>query len=258
MEGDNAACIIDNGSGMCKAGLTGQDSPSTVFPAVVGRAKNPESMIGVEKKEFYVGEEAMDKRGVLKLKYPIEHGIVNNWDDMTHIWHHCFYNEIRITPEDHACLLTEAPKNPKSNREKMMSIMFEEFNVPQFYVAIQAVLSLYAAGRTTGIVFDSGDGVSHTVPIFDGYSIPHAVLNIPLAGRDLTEYLTKILKERGHNFTTSAEKEIVRDIKEKHCYVALDFNEEMEKASKSSEVEVQYELPDGQVINVGNERFRCP
>ena len=130
MEGDNAACIIDNGSGMCKAGLTGQDSPSTVFPAVVGRAKNPESMIGVEKKEFYVGEEAMDKRGVLKLKYPIEHGIVNNWDDMTHIWHHCFYNEIRITPEDHACLLTEAPKNPKSNREKMMQIMFEEFNVP--------------------------------------------------------------------------------------------------------------------------------
>lgn len=143
-------------------------------------------MIGVEKKEFYVGEEAMDKRGVLKLKYPIEHGIVNNWDDMTNIWHHCFYNEIRITPEDHACLLTEAPLNPKHNREKMMQIMFDEFNVPQFYVAIQAVLSLYAAGRTTGIVLDSGDGVSHTVPIFDGFSLPHAVINIPLAGRDLT------------------------------------------------------------------------
>ena len=143
-------------------------------------------MIGVEKKDFYVGEEAMDKRGVLKLKYPIEHGIVNNWDDMTNIWHHCFYNEIRITPEDHASLLTEALLNPKHSHEKMMQIMFDEFNVPQFYVAIQAVLSLYAAGRTTGIVLDSGDGVSHTVPIFDGFSLPHAVINIPLAGRDLT------------------------------------------------------------------------
>ena len=249
--------VIDNGSGMCKAGFAGDDAPISIFPSIVGRPKNPEIMVGMDYQDAFVGDEAQVRRGILTIRYPIEHGIVTNWEDMEKIWHYAFYSDLRVNPEDHAVMLTEAPLNPKANRERMTQMMFETFNVSSVYVSIQAVLALYASGRTTGCIFDCGDGVSHTVPIFEGYSLPHAIRRLDLAGRDLTDYLMKLLKERGYNFTNSAEREIVRDIKEQLTYVSLDFDEEMQ-VSKEGRVEKTYELPDGKVIAVGNEIFRCP
>ncbi len=176
---------------------------------------------------------------VTPCRYPIEHGVVTNWDDMEKIWHHTFYNELRVAPEEHPVLLTEAPLNPKANRERLTQTMFETFNVPAMHVQIQAVLSLYASGRTTGCVLDSGDGVTHTVPIYEGYALPQAIHRVNIAGRDLTDHLVRLLTERGYSMTTSAEREITRGVKEQLCYVAQDFDAELKVAAESAELERQ-------------------
>jgi actin len=173
---------------------------------------------------------------------------------MEKIWHHTFYNELRVAPEEHPVLLTEAPMNPKSNREKMTQIMFETFNVPAFYVSIQAVLSLYASGRTTGVVFDSGDGVSHVVPIYEGFSLPHSIQRLDFAGRDLTDTLVKQLGERGYSFQPPPS--------EKSSGISRRSYATSPMTSRRSSIPLRvhlpskpaYELPDGQVLTIGNER----
>ena len=156
-----------------------------------------------------MGDEASKKKDVLYLNRPIESGQVVNWDDLEKVWHHTLFSELRVSPEEHPIMMTETSLNPKPDREKVCEIMFETFNVPYLYLHLQAVLALLACGRTTGVVLDSGENVSHVVPIFESYAIPHATIKIPLGGNDLTNYMRKILKERGITFNNQNESHIV-------------------------------------------------
>ncbi|XP_023144520.2 uncharacterized protein LOC111580836 [Amphiprion ocellaris] len=248
--------VLDTGSGLMKAGFADQDLPSLMFPTIIGMPKYEEIMNGNLERETYIGHDAQHMRGVLALKHPIKNGIIRNWDEMEKIWHHTF-QQLCVEPEDHPVLLTEAAMNPLENRQRMVEIMFECFNVPFTYVAMQAVLALYAAGRTTGVVFDSGDGVSHSVPVFEGYCLPHAVQRFPLAGVDVTMHLKKLLREQGVCMRTSAEEEIVREMKEKCCCVALHYEAELSHGGSSCG-EMHYTMPDGQIVTLTTERFRAP
>ena len=248
------AVIIDNGSGFVKAGFAGDDTPRAVFPSIVGKRLNPVSA----GQNTYVGDEAQAMSRILTISHPLENGIVTNWDDMEKIWSHTFHNELRIDPAAQPVMLIDSALNVKANREKMVQIMFERFKVPALYIATAPALSLYERGLSTGIVLDFGYGFGQIVPIYKGQVLSNAISRVDLTGSDQTNYLMELLIERGYSFTTSAEREIVTDIKEKLCYVAEDFDAEMQKASQSSELERNYELPDGQVITLGTERFRCP
>ncbi|XP_010881104.3 uncharacterized protein LOC105017854 [Esox lucius] len=248
--------VLDTGSGLMKAGFANQELPNTIFPNIIGLPKYEEIMNGKLERETYIGHEAQHMRGVLTLKYPMQNGIIRNWDEMEKIWHHTF-QQLHVDPEDHPVLLTEAAMNPHENRQRMVELMFECFHVPLTYVAMQAVLALYAAGRTTGVVFDSGDGVSHSVPVFEGYCLPHAVQRFTLAGHDVTVQLKKLLQEQGVCMRTSAEMEIVREMKEKCCRVSQGYESELACGSSASS-ETHYTMPDGQVIRLGTEKFRAP
>ncbi|GAA98384.1 hypothetical protein E5Q_05070 [Mixia osmundae IAM 14324] len=253
----NQPIVIDNGSGTVKAGFAGSDHPACFFPAYVGRPKHTRVMAGSVEGDIFIGKRAQELRGLLKLKYPVEHGIVTDWDDMERIWNHIYTEELRTLSEEHPVLLTEAPLNPASNRDVAAQVFFETFNVPALFTSIQAVLALYASGRTTGIVLDSGDGVTHAVPVFEGFSMPHAIRRVDIAGRDVTEYLQLLLRKGGHQLHTSAEREVVRVLKEKTCYIALNPQKEEKEAISTGRSE-SYQLPDGQIVKLGSERFRAP
>ncbi|KAL7872636.1 hypothetical protein SRHO_G00076190 [Serrasalmus rhombeus] len=248
--------VLDTGSGLVKAGFADQDLPSVIFPTAVGLPKYEEVMSGSAERDVYVGHEAQHMRGVLTLHYPMKNGIISNWDQMETIWQHVF-QQLRVDAEDHPVLLTEGVMNPQVNRQRMVQLMFESFNIPLTFIALQPVLALYAAGRTTGVVFDSGDGVSHSVPVFDGYSLPHAVQRFALAGADVTLQLKKLLLEQGVCMRTSAELEIVREIKERCCCVAQDYEAELNRGGGAN-TQSHYTLPDGQVVSLTTERFRAP
>jgi actin, other eukaryote len=243
---------------MIKAGFAGKDAPTAVFPSIIGRPMLPGILIGMDQKDRYYGNEAMSKRAYLTLKYPMKRSLVVNWDDMESLWFNVFYDELRVAPEEHPILISDSILSSKSQRELITQHMFECFNAPAMHIAISSILSLYASGRTTGVVLECGAGTTSVMPVYEGYAMEHANKRFDLGGSDLNVYLNKILMERGYaSFTTSAEREIVRDIKEKMCYVAKDFDVESKFAEESTALEKSYELPDGNLVVMNSELFRC-
>ena len=268
---------------MCKAGFAGDDAPRCVFPSVVGKTSNHNStLFGLGSKLFYVGDEVFSKIGTFWANHPIERGMVTDWDHMEQVWQHIFHNELRVSPEEQFVMLTECPSHGTVNREKTTQIMFETFSVPSLYLENQAVLSLLATGRVNGMMLESGGCVSHAVPICDGRALRHAMTILDFGGEELTDYCKQILLERhvksDYNMVNYAEtrtgrcylerggkpinvyeRSINDDIKKACCYVALDYDNEINiAAAESSSIEKSYELPDGEMIVVGSERFRCP
>lgn len=257
----NQPVVIDNGSGLIKAGFSGEDKPKCFEYSLVGDAKYDKVMVGGLASDRFVGNKAQELRGLLRLRYPIEHGVVTNWNDMELIWSHILHNSLQLqSVEEHPVSITEAPLNPRRNRDEMCQVLFEALDVPAVYVSNPAVLSLYASGRITGCVLDCGDGYCCSVPVYEGLTLSPSIRRMDIGGRDVTEQLQfQLRKETGMSLFSSSEREVVRTIKEKACYVAIDPKQEEEKFSFDAEkMGAKFKLPDGNSITVENSRFRAP
>jgi len=258
---ENLCICLDVGSGEVKMGVSGDDAPRVTFPCIVGKPRLPTLMRGASPpQDTYVGEEAEENAAILTLEYPMKHGIVQNWEDMEKIWHTLFYDsKFPIDPSKYNILLTEAPMNPKANRERMVTTMLSKFNFKGAYVAIQAVCAMYSTGKDTGVVLDSGDGVSHTVPVYMGYGIPNSINRVDLGGRDLTNYMMKLVSDHGPALHGSVGRETARKVKENLCYLAVDYEQELMRAQDNErDFLEEFVMPDGSKLSVGSERFRCP
>lgn len=235
--------VIDNGTGFTKMGYAGNDEPTYIMPSIYADQE------GVGRKgtdvfddlDFHIGHEAASRVGTHKISYPIQHGIVEDWNKMERMWQHCIYKYLRIEPEEHGFLLTEPPANPPENREYTAEIMFETFGVKQLYIAVQGALALTAswtskkakdlglANVDTGLVIDSGDGVTHVIPIVDGFVVNQAIRHIPLAGRDITNFVMDKLRERNEPIPSEEILMVAQRVKEKNCYIAQDIAKEFNK-----------------------------
>ena len=236
--GDNHCVVCDNGTGFVKVGYAGENFPRSIFPSMVGRPilRAEEAVAeGLELKSIMCGDEASQVRNSLECSYPVENGIVKDWDDMELLWNYTFYEKLGIDPKDYKIMLTEPPMNPLANRKKLVTAMFELYGFGHCNVSIQAMLTLYAQGLLTGCVVDTGDGVTHVVPVFDGFVPQNLIRRLDVAGRHVTRYLIKLLLLRGYACNRTADFETVRQIKEKFCYVAHDINVERRLAQETTD-----------------------
>jgi len=272
------AVVIDNGTGYTKMGFAGNCEPQYIVPTVIatqegkGAQKAAAQKKGVEDLDFYIGDEAL---GVLKtydLFYPVRHGQIENWTHMEYFWEQCIFKYLRCEPEDHYFLLTEPPLNAPENREYTAEIMFETFNVPGLYIAVQAVLALAASWTSknvkertlTGTVIDSGDGVTHVIPVAEGYVIGSSIKHIPLAGRDITAFVQQLMRERNEPIPPAESMEISKRVKEAYSYVCPDIVKEFAKYDTDPDKWFKVHTAENQVtrkpysVDVGYERFLGP
>ncbi|XP_028922134.1 actin-like protein 8 [Ornithorhynchus anatinus] len=255
--------VIDNGTGLCKAGFAGDNAPKLVVPTAVGIQISPDNMTasGLQNRNILTGWETsrslLEPGPTLALTFPVTRGVVTDWDEMERLWGYVF-QKLHARPTKHPVLLTESPKNRAADRDKLLQIMFETFNVPSTFLGVQGLLALYACGLVTGVVLESGAGATHVVPVHQGFGIPHATLSQELGGHDLSHFLMKRLLGPMYSFCSLAQRQVIQDIKEDLCYVARDFEMAMRNSARAPSIKT-YKLPDGNAISVPEEdRFGCP
>jgi actin beta/gamma 1 len=252
-EAEDASVVIKIGSGFWSAGFSGDDAPRAVFPSIVGRAKHPGIMVGMDQKDAYIGDEAQCKRGVLTLRFPIEKGVITNLDDFSKILHHTFYNELRIAPEEHPVTIVSQPTS-EHQISRMLQTLFETHNAPSVRMVAEHQMITISNSKMNGCVIDLGGKCARIAVVIKGAILDGSLVHCDVGGDDLTDYIMKIMTERGYSFTTTAERDIVRDIKEKMGMCVDNAEAAMKKSDQT--FEQMYELPDGQVIILANERFR--
>ncbi|EAX92523.1 Actin family protein [Trichomonas vaginalis G3] len=224
--------VIDTGSGFTKVGFAGYYEPKVEFPTVVGVPKDSTALIGGKNVDFFVGNEVFTKSDLVDISKPIENGVIVNWDDIEKVWHHTYYNELLVVPDQHPVIITEKQCATQHAREKTIQMFFETFNVPGYYSGVQSVFALLSCGLTTGIVWDGGEGYSSVVPVYEGYQQPHAVLQSPICGEVLTKFFTDKLNAAGTD-TSFLKPNDIAGLKENKCRVNRKIDENRAKTSQS-------------------------
>jgi len=253
---EHCAVVLENGSSTLRVGFAGSDGPLATFPSSIGSDKHSCSMLGT-RASSEVGHEAQVNRGIMALNYPIKRGKITDWDAMEKIWAHTFYSELKIDTTVTPVVTTHPINVSRQQVERTSQIMFETFEVPSMFTQSSAMSAMYASGKTTGVVVESGGGITQIVPFYEGFMLKEGAVYIDLGGADITEKLCKDLNSLGGTrFMSSSDQEIVREIKEKVCYVAENY--EKEKVYNPQTIAREYELPGYTTLNVGSERFEAP
>ena len=246
-----SSIIIDIGSGLMKIGFGGEDGPRNIFNSIVGIPKMAGLKVGMEQKERYVGDEAISNLEFMNFYPPIQRGEVVDWDKFETLMHYLLYNQIEVVPEGMSVLVTETPLSLKENRAKTAELLFEKFNVEKCHIANSSMLGLFAYGKTSGIVVDSGFNITSTVPIYEGFPLQYASLKINLGGEDLSLKLLDLIKNKiDDSFKLIKGRLLADDIKEQKGYISLSNEEEEQEEST-------YILPDGKELKLGNELFKA-